>query len=484
MARLRRSASLRQTPASRRVVAALAAFLAPRLKAGARTGVALSGGLDSVVLLHALSVLRGEIVPTFVLQAIHVHHGLSPNAECWAQFCAELCEKLAVPLVVVRVSVPRDSGEGLEAAARRLRHAAFAASDVDWLALAHHADDQAETLLLNLLRGAGVAGAAAMRPERASRRGGSTNADATNTLNLQGPTLIRPLLDLPRAVLQAYAEEYGLTWIDDESNGDTHFRRNFLRHEILPRLDAKFPTARSALARAAGHFAEAAELLDELAILDRAAIVAPSGRLELPALNALPPARARNLLRLVWRDAGFRAPDARWLDEACAQLRNVGADSEMCVATPDGALHAYRGELYLVRHTPDVAGQAVEWQGEAEMAWAGGVVRFVETSGSGIARRWLEGVSLTIRARQGGERIKHHPARPRRSLRNVLQESGLPPWERERLPLLWRADRLVWVGGVGVEDAFACAPDEAGIQPVWFTEVESGGGSGKDSSAA
>ena len=466
MARLRRSVALRQTPAARRVVAALAAFLAPRLKADSTIGVALSGGLDSVVLLHALSVLRGEAALLFVLQAIHVHHGLSPNAEPWAQFCGELCEKLTVPLSVVRVSVPRDSGEGLEAAARRLRHAAFAASDVDWLALAHHADDQAETLLLNLLRGAGVAGAAAMRPERPNR---------------QGPTLIRPLLDLPRAVLQAYAEECGLSWIDDESNGDTHFRRNFLRHEILPRLDAKFPTARAALARAASHFAEASELLDELAVLDRAAVAAPSGRLALAAFNALAPARARNLLRLVWREAGFRAPDARWLDEACTQLRNAESDSELCVATPDGALHAYRGELYLVRHTPDVAGQAVAWQGEPEIAWAGGVVRFVETIGAGIARRWLQGAALTIRARQGGERIKHHPARPRRNLRNVLQESGLPPWERERLPFLWREDRLMWVGGVGVEVAFACAPDEAGVQPVWIAEGEGGNGSGNDS---
>ena len=477
MARQRRSVSLRQTPASQRVVAALAAFLTPRLQAKATLGVALSGGLDSVVLLHALSVLRTETELPFALQAIHVHHGLSPNAEGWAQFCAELCEKLAVPLAVLRVSVPRDSGEGLEAAARRLRHAAFAASNVHWLALAHHADDQAETLLLNLLRGAGVAGAAAMRPERASRRSGSNGAQAK-----PGPTLIRPLLDLPRAVLQAYAEECGLTWIDDESNGDTHFRRNFLRHEILPRLDTMFATARAALSRAASHFAEASELLDELAALDRAAVVAPGGRLALAPFNALSPARARNLLRLVWRDAGFRAPDARWLDEACKQLRNAGADSEMCVATPGGALHAYRGELYLVPHRPLVVGRAVEWQGEPEVAWAGGIVRFVETIGAGIARRWLAHGPLVLRARQGGERIKHHPARPRRNLRNVLQESGMPPWERERLPFLWRDDRLVWVGGIGIEVAFACAPDEAGIQPVWLPDGVPG--EGKPSSAA
>jgi len=444
-------------PASKAIDAALSSFLGVRLTSNSgpsRLCVALSGGRDSVVLLHALHrlVVSGRLLVS--LSAVHVHHGISPNADQWTAFCTEFCRTCAVPLSIVRVEVPRDSGEGLEAAARRMRHAVFADCAADWLALAHHRDDQAETVLLNLLRGSGIAGAAGMLTERAQEH---------------GPSLIRPLLEVPRYVIENYAAEHALRWIDDESNEDTHYRRNFLRREVLPALEAKFPGAQKSLARAAGHFAEGAALLDDLAAIDRQAVAAWSGRITLADFNALPPARARNLLRFEWIAAGFRAPDTRWIDEARRQLATAIAQSETCLATPDGELHVYRGELHIVGHRPEIPVESLLWHGEAELPWAGGRVRFVPVIGSGIRRSLFVSGELCLKARQGGEHLQLHTRRPRRTLRKLFQEASVPPWERERLPYLWCAEKLLWVGSVGVDAAFACAADEEGLLPVFET---------------
>ena len=435
------------------LAAVLAAFFAARLSAGRpplRLCVGLSGGRDSVVLLHALHRLQRRADFPFTLSAIHIHHGLAANADAWAAFCGELCARCALPLSIVRVTVAPGAGEGLEAAARRARHAAFADCDADLLALAHHRDDQAETVLLNLLRGSGIAGAAAMSAERAQRR---------------GPLLVRPLLDVPRAQVEDYANANSLAWIDDESNDDTHFRRNYLRHEVMPRLAAKFPGAPQSLARAASHFAEGAQLLAELAAIDRASLATPSGRIDLAGFNALSPARARNLLRFIWLAAGFRAPDTRWIDEALRQLASADSLAETCVATADGELHVYRGELHIVGHTPDSS--VLRWSGEPQLPWAGGRVVFTAATGSGIDRRLLQDGEVILRARQGGERLQPDAKRPRRSLRKLFQDAAIPPWERSRLPLLWVGDQLAWVGGVGVDVQFACAPGEVGMLPVW-----------------
>lgn len=444
----------------------LAAFLASRLRPGDRLCVALSGGRDSTVLLHALAALRSRTA-SFRLSALHVHHGLSPRADAWAECCAGLCAALGVPLQVVRVTVPRDSGEGIEAAARRLRHAAFVACDADWLALAHHRDDQAETVLLNLLRGAGVEGAAGMPAERAAAR---------------GPRLLRPLLTVPGEALADYAAAHALAWIEDESNRDTHFRRNFLRHDILPALQTRFPGASAALARAAGHFAETAQLLDALAALDRAALAPAGGRLPLDGLCRLPPARARNLLRSELTAAGLRPPPARWLDEALRQLGGE-AGALTCIETGDGALHVYRGELHVVPRATAAPAGAQVWHGQSLLPWGSGRVRFLRVVGVGIdaalcppveagGERFAlpEGTSQAVwwlRGREGGERLQPDLRRPRRPLGKLLQAAGIPPWVRASLPCLWCGERLLWVGGIGVDATAACPPGAPGVQPVW-----------------
>jgi tRNA(Ile)-lysidine synthase len=431
-----------------------AARLPPQPSPGppARLCVALSGGRDSVVLLHALStlVVSGELPVT--LSAVHVHHGLSANADAWAAFCADFAQRCAVPLLIVRVAVPRASGKGPEAAARGVRHEVFGECAADWLALAHHRDDQAETVLLNLLRGAGVAGAAGMLAERAQAR---------------GPSLVRPLLEVPRAALERYAAEHALRWIDDESNDDAHLRRNYLRRDVLPGLEEKFPGAAKSLARAAGHFAEASLLLDELAAIDRTAVSAPSGRIALAGFKALSAPRAANLLRFAWTSAGFRAPDARWIAEALRQLATTTPLSETCLSTIDGELQVYRGELHFIGPRPPLPASPLPWSGEDALPWAGGSVRFVPVIGAGLRRSLLFAGAVTLRPRQGGERLQLDARRPRRSLRNLLQEAGVPPWQRERLPLLWCDGQLAWVGGLGVDATLSSGPGEAGILPVW-----------------
>lgn len=431
----------------------VAAFFAPRLPQGRRVCVALSGGRDSVALLQALAETRATL--PLELSALHVHHGLSANADAWADFCTDFCRRLDLPLRVVRVRVADAAGEGLEAAARRARYAAFAACDADWLALAHHRDDQAETLLLNLLRGAGVHGLAAMPEERY----------LPAAAPLRPVRVVRPFLSLPRREIEAWLAARGLRWIDDESNADSRLRRNFLRNDVLPRLAAVFPEPAAALARSAAHLAESAALADAVAVADGAGIV-DGDTLRLPAFNALPEARRTNLLRHCLRRHGWRMPDTRHLAEMLRQLATAGGDAAPAFAVDGGMLRVFRGCLHLCP-APAPAPATCIWSGEDELPWAGGVLRFQSGPGLGLRRDGLAGALLTIRARQGGEHLQPDLRRPRRPLKKLLQESAVPTWQRASLPLLWRGDELLWAAGIGIDARHAAAAGEAGVLPIW-----------------
>lgn len=445
------AASRNSPPAdlSRRV----AEFFASRLPRGRRVCVALSGGRDSVALLHALAEARTGL-PRLQLSALHVHHGLSANADAWAAFCGDLCRRLDLPLEVRRVQVV-DGGEGLEAAARHARYTAFAGCDADWLVLAHHRDDQAETLLLNLLRGAASEGLAAMPEERPLAPGSALR-------------LVRPLLGTDRRCIEEWLRVRAQGWIEDESNADSRLRRNFLRHEVLPRLASVFPAPAAALARSAALLAEQAELLDALAASDGETVVDGAG-LRLTALNALPPARRANLLRRELRRRGWRMPDARYLREIVRQLVVVSPGAAPRFELEGGELRVHRGILRFcpVPAVPPASPQP--WHGEDRLPWGGGVLSFVEAErpGLGLARARLQAGPVSIRRRQGGEALQPDPRRPRRSLKKLLQEAGVPPWLRGDLPLLFCGDRLAWVAGIGADAAFAAAADETGLLPVW-----------------
>lgn len=375
-----------------------------RKRASASLVVGLSGGVDSVVLLHQLRDRPG-------LRAVHVHHGLSPNAGRWAQFCRRLCRDWNVPLVVRKVSV-KPAGKGLEAAAREARYAVFRRLDAD-IALAHNLDDQAETVLMNLLRGAGLRGASGMPAE--SRLGGRR--------------LVRPLLGTSRQEILRYARRHGLEWIEDESNADEALTRNFIRRRVGPLLAERFPRWREALARAARRFAEK-------------------------------DAARAELLREFLRARGLGAPSEAKLAEMLKQLGGGGART---LIEHDGArLRLYRGAV--VSDAKPAPLRAVGWAGEDRLALPGGELRFRRVRGAGIDARTRP---LVVRARRAGARLQPDPRRPRRTLKNLFQEAGVPPWERERVPCVYCGDELVWVPGLGVDARFQARAGEAGVLPEW-----------------
>jgi tRNA(Ile)-lysidine synthase len=422
--------------------------------------VALSGGRDSMVLLDALA--EAVVTRAFSLSAVHVHHGLSPNADRWTQFCADECARRDIPLAVHRVRVDSAASLGIEAAARAARYRAFESIAADFVALAHHAEDQAETLLLQMLRGSGPHGLAAMPPLRAQPRGGA---------------LLRPFISLPGAAIDAYAKSRKLAWIEDESNADRSLKRNFLRHEISPRLADAFPGYPATLARAAEHQAEAAALLDDLAALDaRDVLVVDASVPDVPyaamldrqafvALASRAPLRAKNLLRWFLRQRGLRAPSAARLDAMQRQLVHASADSRVTLVHDGAEIGIHRGRI--VVHPPPARAFAAPWRGEAAVSLPHGSLEFTPTEGAGLAAARLAGAPVVIRSRAGGERIRVAEDRPSQAVKRLLQDAGMPHWLRDAIPFVWCGDALAAVPGVGVDVAFAAGAGEPGIVLAW-----------------
>lgn len=425
--------------------------LAPVVPQGSSLLLGLSGGVDSVVLLHLLAQLSPQF--SWRLSALHVHHGISPLADSWAAFCTELCAKYAVPLQVEHVDIEPLRAMGIEAAARQLRHAALARLSVDFITLAHHRDDQAETLLLQLLRGAGVRGASAMailQPRKAK------------------PALLRPLLNADRSELEAYAQQHELSWVEDDSNKDEGYPRNFLRHRVLPVLEQRFPAYRTTLARSASHFAEAAELLDELAAKDASAAL-QGEHLSVAALRELSRARGKNLLRYFLAARGAPIPDSTRLAEMLRQLCEAGAGAQIRITWQGWQLRCYREQAYALPVTLPAADFSIVWQGEAEIKLPAshGILRFERVIGQGLSLARLKQGEVTIRPRLGGESIRLDVARPQQSLRNMLPQTGIPPWQRELLPLLFCGAELALVPGVAMSATHAADTHEEGVLVSW-----------------
>lgn len=404
-------------------------FLARHLPGAGIGGlvVGLSGGLDSSVLLAALA----RVAPALALpvRAVHVHHGLSPHADAWACQVAATCARAGVPLAICRVQVTREAS--LENAARAARHAAFAAElrDGEALLLAQHQDDQAETLLFRLLRGSGVTGLGAMRP--VSRLDGPAGA---------GIRCWRPWLALARADLLAYARGQGLAWIEDESNADTGLDRNFLRHEILPRLGRRWPSVSRTLAATATRLQEADDLLQALASELAAPALDAEGRLWLPPLLRQSAARQRLVLRYWLQLRGFRLPGAAVLERILADVLPAPADAMPFVAWPGAEVRRYREHLYVMAPLPPLpAGWSSDWDGVVPLALPDGQWLWREGEGA-------PAVPWRVRYRAGGERLRPAPGLTSRELRTWLQDQGVPPWQRERLPLVFAGDELIAVG--------------------------------------
>jgi tRNA(Ile)-lysidine synthase len=440
--------------------------------------VGYSGGLDSHVLLHVLVTLRHRGLDR-TLEALYVDHGLQAASAAWGEHCARICRESNIRFRVLRIDARPASGESPEAAARRARYAAFAAElgpDAALLA-AHHRDDQGETLLLQLLRGAGPHGLAAM--PAVSRLG-------------QG-WLLRPLLDVDRAELLDYARARGLRWIEDPSNTNLGFDRNFLRHRILPLLRERWPAANRTLARSAQRCAETAAWLDEAAAADLAGTATERPDcLALPALRALREPRQRNLLRFWLRRLNLPIPDARQLQHILHDALTAAGDRNPHIRWPGAEVRRYRAGLYAMPPlTPHDARQTFLWRATAD-GWPPlelpgvGWLRMEATVGAGLRAEALAGGGLLVRFRQGGERFRPVGRSHSQELKKLLQEAGVPPWERERLPLLYlpptpthqegRSYPLLAVVGLGSAADHAARSGEPGGRPVLQSPSAAGSG--------
>ncbi|WP_236101965.1 tRNA lysidine(34) synthetase TilS [Methylotetracoccus oryzae] len=435
--------------------ASLAAFL-NRHPSSPRYWVALSGGLDSTVLLHLCHALRST-QPDLPLTAAHIHHGLQHHADDWVASCAEACRALDIPLTICHVDARPKRGESPEAAARDARYTALSGllGTGDTLLTAQHRDDQAETLLLQLLRGAGVAGLAAM-PERAAFGPGF---------------LARPLLQVGRAELTAYAEEHQLRWVEDPSNSDIRFARNYLRREIMPMLRARWPGADQALARSSAHCAETKDLLDELAaeLLHR---IADDSRdtLVVARLAELAPAQQRLVLRHWLSARGCTLPSTVLLERIRTEVCRAGRDRQPVVAWSDVEVRRFRGQLHLCQATPNPdPSWETEWDGRSPLL-------LPPNNGRLLAERWLgpgldpaqwhEG-RITVRYRRGGESLRLPDRGGSRELKKLLNEAGVPYWERNRIPLIYIDAALAAVADRWVDETFAGNPATESIRIRW-----------------
>lgn len=424
--------------------------------------IAYSGGLDSSALLHLACEYASQ--RSISLFAFHVHHGLSRHADQWLRHCESRCNLLGVRFDARQVKIGKTDGSGIEAAARASRYAALGemcrAHHVSLLLTAHHQDDQAETVLLQLLRGSGVAGLSGMDSA-------NTAADLLGEPDL---ILARPLLSLRRDELVAHMKSVGAAHVEDESNVDLRFSRNALRHRVLPALAQYFPGFQERLARTAGHAQSAQRLLDQLAQGDWQLCRDGEG-LNVESLRNLDPDRIGNLLRYWLGRHGLRMPSTAWLQQAQAQLLTARDGAQVCITLTDSEIRRYRNRIVLVPAVNLEADGIVRlsaWQGEARMALNeyGGTLNF-EAAEQGVDADWLRGQELQIRGYRGEARLKIAPNRSTRSLKSHCQERGIPSWERKRLPLLYVNGELLFVPGIGMACQFLSNGAGPRIRVVW-----------------
>ena len=409
--------------------------------------VAFSGGLDSTAMTHAL--VAGRARDGIPIVAVYVDHGLQRDSAAWVGHCRDFARRQDIDFMDLRVVVDTQAGLGLEAAAREARYAALrnVLQAGDWLLSAHHRDDQAETVLLNLMRGSGPAGLAGIGRVRKFAAG----------------WLVRPLLDVPRSALRDYAAQHALQSIADPSNVDQQFDRNYLRHEVLPRLEARWPNAARRIRRSATLAGDAAGLLAELAAADASRLGDRPDRLAISGLRELSVPRQRNVLRHVVADLGLPMPGAVHVEQIVSELIAARDDAQPLVAWPGARARRYRDRLYLLPaddlEPPPPKTQAFDGN---HLMLPGGLGQLVlePNAVSGLAPALVER-GLQIRYRSGGEKFQPSDQSHTRKLKKLLQEEGVVPWMREKIPLLYAGDELVAVGDLWLAKNAAESPGTA-----------------------
>ncbi|MBC3906400.1 tRNA lysidine(34) synthetase TilS [Undibacterium umbellatum] len=446
---------------SKKLDAIIADFCEGKLQNG--VAVAYSGGLDSTVLLSlAMNYCRRSDIPLF---AFHVHHGLSSNADAWLEHCRASCVAAGISFQSECIQVSRDSGDGVEASARKGRYLALGRmsknTGTPLILAAHHQDDQAETLLLQLLRGSGVAGMSGM----------DVCHRAPNLFGHDEVMLGRPLLTEKRSTLEAYASQQGLNYIEDESNTDQRYLRNAIRHSVMPVLEALSPGYSERIARSATHFQAAQDLLLEVAQQDFVNCTYETG-LAIAAMRALSPARRDNLFRYWFSRAGVRMPTTSRLQEMQSQLFDGREDARITVHHDTIAIHRYKDTVYLSDQQAEVAEegrlQEFVWQGQAYIhfpEFAGSL--YFDQSVHGLEASWLQSQALSLHLRRGGERLKLAENRSTRDMKSHFQSLRIPFWQRERLPYVSIGQDLLFAAGVGMQSRFCQAAPGACISLRW-----------------
>ena len=433
------------------VLLACVESLVPRTSA--ELCVAFSGGLDSTVLLHALARALVDR-PNYRIRAAHVDHQLQRDSAIWRQHCGSVALSLQLEFVPLVVKVAADPELSPEAAARDARYAALRQilRPNEVLLTAHHADDQLETMLLALMRGAGLRGLSGV----------------PSVQIFGGGWLARPLLEFSRAELEEWARSEQLQWLDDPSNANTNFDRNFLRHRVLPALRERWSAAAHSATRSTAHLREAGRLLDVLAAADLES-VAIGSCLSMTQLASLAPARRRNVLRHWIRQHGMRVPSTRKLATIERDLLIAREDRLPCVEWDDVEVRRHRGLLYCMRQRPAFEpADPLPWNVSQvlELPAQLGRLRAQRDAAGGLAVARARG-ELQVHFRRGGEELQPAGDPHHRKLKKLLQDAGVLPWWRDRVPLIYAADRLVAVGDLWIAEEFAARGGEDALRIVW-----------------
>lgn len=388
--------------------------------------------MDSHVLLHCMAILARE--QPYTVRAIHINHGLSQNANDWEAHCTRVCHNLSIDIILRQVTVSAP-GEGPESAARRARYAAITRElgEGQVLLTAHHRRDQVETFILQLMRGSGTPGLAAMSMLR----------------SLPPGWLLRPFLHMDQSILLDYAEKQQLRWVCDPSNEDTHYNRNYVRHRVLPVLRQRWPAAEEVIERCSRHLSEAAELADMLAKHDlEGAQVGDIHALDLSAYVTLPIIRRKNLLRFWIKNYCGTVPPATELEQISHVLAEAGQDANPLMEWNNIQIRRYRDRAYILPALPPVPGSLqLEWDMQAPLQLPLGILKTDSEAGVSVA-----GKQVTVSFRSGGERIRPAGRGHTHTVKKLLQEAGIPPWLRDYLPMLHIDGKLVLVPGVCLTD--------------------------------
>lgn len=408
--------------------------------------IAYSGGIDSHCLLHMLAqdnTLRNRIC------AVHINHGINQQANEWAQHCQQVCDALQIPLQIFALDIKPIAGDSLEAIARTARYQALAelVKDEEALLTAHHLDDQAETMLLQLFRGAGVAGLAAMPTKKTFARGWH----------------IRPLLEVTRKQLMQYAQQYQLNWLEDQSNQDSQFTRNYLRHKIMPILKEKWPSVAKTIARSSQHCAQTITLLQELAESDLQYCLLDDKVLSLPSFIKLSTARQVNTLRFWLQQLTNCYPDQNTLMTILHQLIKAKRDAKPELYWNGKIIRRFQQTLYcLPKQQKDLVKQEYDWDWKTPFVHHNFNLTANIKFGFGLDQKKLP-LKLKIKFRSGGETIKPYKREQTHSLKKLFQEWNIPPWQRSNIPLIFAEEELIAVIGYCYHNDYMVTSDQQGV---------------------